>query len=196
VKRVASLLLLLVFFAAGCAAAPVAPFNLPPPVEVTTLGVGDVFEIRIVGEEKLPVSYTVAPDGTVDLPYIKRIKVSGLEPQQVAQQVRERLIAMDVLTDPNVSVSMKEYNSKRVEVLGEVARPGSVPLAPGMTLLRAISLSGGFSALAKKSEVTIRRRVNGGTRAATVSVDDIIDNRRPDLPLQAGDSINVPQKVF
>lgn len=180
----------------SCGGALPHPLDLPPPVEVTTLGVGDVFELHILGEDKLAVAYTVAPDGTVDLPYVKRVKVEGLEPQQVAELVRNRLMEREILSDPSVSLSMKEYNSKRVEVLGEVQRPGSVPLVPGMTLLRAISLSGGFNALARKTQVTIRRRVKNETRVSTISVEDIIANRIPDPPLQSGDSINVPQKVF
>jgi polysaccharide export outer membrane protein len=63
-----------------------------------------------------------------------------------------------------------------------------------MTLLRAISLSGGLTSLANKDRVTIRRKVKGSTVAATVSVEDIIDNRIADVPLQAGDSIYVAQR--
>lgn len=188
-------LALVVTTSAACGPPPRA-VELPPPVEVTSLGVGDVFEVRIVGEEKLPVSFTVAPDGTVDLPYIKRVRVSGLEPQEVAALVRTKLIEGGVLVDPSVSVSMKEYNSKRVEVIGEVAKPGSIPLVPGMTMLRAISIAGGFTNMARKSEVTVRRKAKTGTVAATVSVESIIDNRVPDFPLQAGDSIYVPQRSF
>lgn len=191
----AAVLALLVALVPGCGPPPHA-LDLPPPVEVTSLGVGDVFEIRVVGEDKLPVSYTVAPDGTIDFPYIKRIKIAGLEPQEVADLVRAKLVEKQILSDPNVSVSMREYNSKRVEVIGEVAHPGAFPMTAGMTLLRAITLAGGFSAMAKRTQVTVRRRAKDGTRAATVSVEDIIDNRIPDPLLQAGDSINVPQKVF
>lgn len=189
------LLALLVVVCAACAPPP-RPLDLPAAIEVTTLGVGDVFEIRVVGEEKLPVSYSVAPDGTIDFPYVKRIKVAGLEPQEVQDLVRTKLIEKQILTDPSVTVSMKEYNSKRVEVIGEVQHPGSFPMVNGMTLLRAISVAGGFNAMAKRSQVTIRRRTKAGTRAATISVDDILENRIPDPPLQAGDSINVPQKVM
>jgi len=184
-----------VVLAAACGPPP-RPLALPPPIEVTTLGVGDVFEIRVVGEERLPVGYVVAPNGTIDFPYVKRLKVAGLEPQEVADLVRQKLVEKQILNDPSVSVSMKEYNSKRIEVIGEVQRPGSFPMVSGMTLLRAISIAGGFNAMAKRTQVTIRRRVKDGTRAATVSVEDIIDNRIPDPALQAGDSINVPQKVF
>jgi len=186
----------LLLVSAACSSTP-HPADLPPPIEATSFGVGDVFELRIVGEDKLPTLFTIAPDGTVDLPYVKRTKVLGLEPQQVAELVRQKLIDGDILTDPNVSVSIKEYNSKRVEILGEVARAGSIPLQPGMTLLRAISLCGGFNSIANKSRVTIRRRLKeGGTRAVTISAEEIIANKIPDPMLQAGDSVNVEQRVF
>jgi polysaccharide export outer membrane protein len=172
------------------------PVDLPAPVEVTTIGVGDVFEIRIVREDNLPTLFTVAPDGTVDLPFIKRTKVAGLEPQDIAQLVRSKLMEGEFFTDPSVTVNIKEYNSKRVEVLGEVQKPGSLPLQPGMTLIRAISLAGGFNSIANKGKVTLRRKVRGKTKAVSVSVEDIIENRIPDVPLQAGDSINVEQRVF
>ncbi|WP_437765535.1 polysaccharide biosynthesis/export family protein [Sorangium sp. So ce281] len=181
---------------AACSSRAPQPANLPAPVEATTIGVGDVFELRIVGEDKLPSTFTVAPDGTVDLPYLKRLKVSGLEPQEVAELVRAKLMEGQVLTDPSVSVSIKEYNSKRVEVLGEVQKPGSLPLQPGMTLLRAISMAGGFNSIADKDRITIRRKSQGKTVFTTVSVEDIIDNKIPDVPLQAGDSIHIAQRVF
>ncbi len=172
------------------------PLDLPPPHEVTTLGPGDVFELHIVGEEKLPTTFTVAPDGTVDLPYIHRVQALGLEPQQLAEQVRAKLVANDILLDPSVSINLKDLNSKRIEILGEIQKPGSLPMVSGMTLLRAISMAGGFSAMANRSRVMIRRRVGTGTKAATVSVEDIMANRIPDPLLQAGDSINIDQRVF
>lgn len=191
-----ALLAIIVGGVVGCGGSGVKPLALPPPVEVTSVGAGDVFEMRIVGEDRLPTAYTVAPDGTVDLPYIKRVKVEGLEPQEIAALVRKLLVEKEIRTDPDVTVNVKDYTSKRVEIIGEVQRPGSLPMTPGMTLLRAISIAGGFNALANKSRVTIRRKVKGATLAATVSVDDIIDNKIPDPPLQAGDSINVGQRVF
>jgi polysaccharide export outer membrane protein len=182
---------------AGACTAPQKRAELPPPMEVTSLGSGDVFELRIVGEDKLPTAFTIASDGTADLPYIKRVKIAGLEPQEVAALVRAKLIEDQILTDPSVSVSIKEYNSKRVVVLGEVQKPGSLQLEPGMTLLRAISMVGGFNAMANKSRITLRRKLKSGeTKVVTVSVEEIIRNDIPDVPLQAGDSINVEQRVF
>ncbi len=162
-----------------------------------TIGPDDIFEIRIVGEDKLPTMYTVAPDGTVDLPYIKRLKVSGLEPQQIAELVRDQLIAQQILGDPTVSISVKEYRSKKVEVFGEVLKPSSLSLEPGMTLLRAISQAGGFNTIADKNRVTLRRRLrDGSVKSVDVSVSDIADNRIQDVVLQAGDTVYVQQRVF
>lgn len=191
----AALLTALLSLLTACAS-PGRPLALPPPVELGTLGPGDVFDLRIIGEDRVPVTFTVAPDGTVDLPYVERVRVAGLEPQELADVVRSELRAREILSRPNVTVSVKEYTSKRVEILGEVARPGSIPLQPGMTLLRAISISGGFNPMANRGSVTIRRKVRGGTKAATISVQDIIENRIPDPPLQASDSINVDQRMM
>ena len=181
----------------GACSPPPRPFDLPPAVEMKTVGPDDIFEIRIVGEDKLPTVYTVSPDGTVDLPYVKRVKVAGLEPQQIAEVVRNKLISDQILSDPNVSVSVKEYRSKKVEVFGEVLKPSSLSLEPGMTLLRAISQAGGFNTIADKNRVTLRRRLrDGSVKVVTVSVGDITENRIPDIVLQAGDTVFVNQRVF
>ena len=74
-----SLLFGLVLALVACSGAQARPLDLPAPIEATSFGVGDVFEMRIVGEDKLPFTFTVAPDGTVDLPYVKRLKVLGLD---------------------------------------------------------------------------------------------------------------------
>ena len=99
--------------------------RLPAPMESTTLGPGDLFTLDVVGEKDLPREFQVASDGTVDFPYVHRLEVQGLEPQQVARTVRELLVEKRILTDPSVIVSVKEYNSKRVTVLGQVSKPGS-----------------------------------------------------------------------
>lgn len=170
--------------------------NLPTPVESTTLGAGDVFTLEIVGEKELPLEYRVASDGTVELPYIAPLSVAGLEPQQISQLIRQRLVEGQILTNPSVIVSVKEYNSKRVSVLGQVQKPGSFPLSPGMTLVDAISQAGGLNAIANRDRVNITRRSKAGNQTAQVSIAAITDGESPDIPLQAGDQIYVNERVF
>jgi len=170
--------------------------NLPPPKDQSSLGPGDVFHMEIVGEKDLPTEYQVASDGTVDLPYIQRVKVEGLEPQEVSKLVRERLIDQKILSDPSVSITVKEYNSKKVTLLGQVAKPGSFPFSPGLTLIQAVSLAGGLTSIANTDRVNLTRKDKQGARTVVVSVDAITDGRSPDIPLQAGDQIYVHERIF
>jgi protein involved in polysaccharide export with SLBB domain len=170
--------------------------KLPTPVESTTLGPGDLFTLEVVGEKDLPKEFQVASDGTVDFPYVHRIEVQGLEPQEIARTVRERLIEKRILTDPSVIVSVKEYNSKRVTVLGEVRKPGSFPLRTGMTLVQAISDAGGLSAIANGDRVNLTRKDKGAGTTVVISFDSITSGKSPDIPLQAGDQIFVNERVF
>jgi polysaccharide export outer membrane protein len=170
--------------------------NLPAPVESTTMGAGDVFSLTIMGEENLPKEFRVSPNGTVDFPYIHRQTVAGLEPQEVVDLVRKKLIEADILRDPSVAIDVKEYNSKRVVVLGQVQKPGSFPLTPGFTLIQAISQAGGFNTIANRDRVNLTRRTAGQTRTVVLSVDAITEGTLPDIPLQSGDTIYVIERIF
>jgi polysaccharide export outer membrane protein len=170
--------------------------SLPPPSEKTVVGAGDVFTMQIVSEKDLPAEYTVASDGTVDLPYVQTLAVAGLEPQEIARLVRQKLIERKVLVDPIVVVQVKAYNSRAVILLGQVAKPGTFPLTPGLTLMQAISMAGGLSQIADDDKVTLTRKIATGTRTVRVSVEAINDGKSPDIPLQAGDRIYVYERLF
>ncbi len=168
-----------------------------PAAERTTLGPGDVFHLQIVGEKDLPEEYQVASDGTVDLPYIHTLEVVGLEPQEVARLIRKRLIEEKILTDPAVVVSVKEYVSKRVTLLGEVQKPGSFPLTPGLTLIQAVSQAGGLTSIANKQQLNLTRNTKGGgTTTVVIDIEAITDGESPDIPLQPGDRIYVKERIF
>lgn len=170
--------------------------NLPPPTERYVLGPGDTFTLEIVGEKDLPHEYQVASDGTVDLPYVHTLKVADLEAQQVARLMRDRLIAEKILSDPSVVVQVKEYASRKVTVLGQVAKPGSYPLVPGMSLIQAISEAGGLTAVASGTHVSLTRKDSRGQQTVEVDVEAISEGRGPDVPLQAGDQIYVRERLF
>lgn len=174
-----------------------AHLNLPPPVESTAVGPTDVFHMEIIGEKDLPdIAYQVASDGTVDLPYVHRVKVAGLEPQQIAELVRKRLMHDQILTNPTVVVTVTAYNSKQVTVLGQVQKPGAFPFMSGMTLIQAISLAGGLNSIADSDRVNLTRKTKKGFKTVELSVDAITSGRSPDIPLQAGDQIFVHERIF
>lgn len=170
--------------------------NLPPPSEKTAVGPGDIFTLQIVGERELPSEFQVASDGTANVPFLQRIHVAGLEPQDIAKYVREQLIEKKILIDPVVIVQVREYHSRTVILLGQVAKPGSFPLTPGLTLMQAISLAGGLTSIADDDKVTLTRKVGNGTRTVRVSVDAITDGTAQDIALQAGDRVFVYERLF
>lgn len=188
----------IVFFtAAACQpAGPASSARLSAATRNTTLGPGDVFRMEIVGEKDLPTEFQVAADGSVSFPYIHELDVAGLEPQMLAKKIREKLISEDILTDPSVVVTVTEYRSKTVTVLGQVQKPGSFALAPGMTLLQAVSMAGGFTSIAQKNRVNLTRVTEGKATTVIVNMELIYEGSSDDILLQSGDSIYVNERVF
>ena len=181
----------------GCRHKHMGAPNLPPPALSTVVGPGDLFEVSVLGEKDLPKVFRVQPDGTVDFPYIDRVTVGGLEPQQIEEVIKKALVDRKILSDPQVTLVVTQYNSKKVSIVGAVQKPGSLPWSEGMKLVEAISLAGGLTSLADGDHVRITRVVGANrTVTATVSVDDITDGQLGDVPLQAGDTIKVDQRVF
>jgi polysaccharide export outer membrane protein len=176
---------------------PTASLNLPPPVPSTSVGPGDLFALSIVGEKELPTDYRVQPDGSVDLPYVGRLLVGGLEPQQIVDVYRKKLEEAKILTNPSVSLVVKEYNSKRIAVIGQITKPGQIPYTEGMKLVDALTAAGWFTPLADSNHVVLTRNLSPTkTVTVVVSVDAITDGQQADLPLQAGDTIKVDARVF
>ncbi len=177
--------------------APAKPPVLPAPIESTTLGPGDVFRMEVVGEKDFPAEYQVAPDGTVNFPYIDGMKVAGLEAQDVATRVRDSLIERRILRQPSVIVRVTEFRSKRVTVLGQVKNPGSFALQPGMTLVQAISQAGGVTALGLVEQVRLTRTLKDQkSLTVVINLEAINSGQLEDIPLQASDRIFVEERVF
>jgi polysaccharide export outer membrane protein len=192
-----SILLLAASLVLGCAARHTGAPNLPAPTQSTAVGPGDLFDVSVVGEKDIPKTFRVQPDGSIDFPYIDRLMVAGLEPQEIEEAIKKALLDKKILSDVQVTIVVTQYNSKKVSIVGAVQKPGSLPWAEGMKLVDAISLSGGLTQLADGDHVRITRVVGAGkTVTSTVSVDDITDGKLGDVPLQAGDTIKVDQRVF
>lgn len=187
----------LVAVAASCSKRGVQATEVPPPAtDDTTLGPGDVFTVRVYGEEELSGSHQVAPDGTIDFPLLGSVDVNGLEPPEVADRVRDLLKERRLLRDPHVSVYVERYVSKRVSVVGAVANPGTFVLEPGMTVVEAISMAGGFSSLADRDGTVVTRRVGSETVRYRVPVAKVAKGQAKDIEVAAGDIIFVPERLF
>ena len=192
-----TLLASLVLVAFACSKRGVQVTEVPPPAtDDTTLGPGDVFSVRVYGEEAMTGSHQVAPDGTINFPLLGAVQVNGLEPTEVAQKIQTELVERDFLRDPHVSVYVEEYASKRVSVVGAVANPGTFPLEPGMTVVQAISMAGGFSSLADRDATVVTRRIGDEIIRYRVPVDRVTKGQAEDVEVAAGDIIFVPERMF
>jgi protein involved in polysaccharide export with SLBB domain len=185
-------------FGGGCAGAGNSSVkNLPVPELSTTVGPGDTFTAVIVGERDLPSEYRISPNGSVDFPYIGRISIAGMEPHDIASLIRNQLIEKEILTDPQVILNVKQYTSKKVSVIGQVAKPGNVPWTEGLKLVDAVSQAGWFTSIADSKQVILTRSVSPiKTMTVVISVDAITDGKQGDVPLQAGDTVKVESRVF
>jgi polysaccharide export outer membrane protein len=162
----------------------------------TTLGVDDVFDVRVFGEDDLSGTYRVAQDGSIDFPLIGRIQVLGREPPDIADLVETRLREGGYMVDPQVSIRVQEYNSKRISVLGAVENPGNFEARSGLTVVQAIGLAGGFTALANRDGTFVTRRVEGRLTRYPVHIDRITRGEEEDFQLQAQDIVYVPERIL
>jgi len=189
-------------FAVLCAAA----CGNPPPsqyptqeyhVEDTTLGPGDLFEVRVFNEAEMSSDYHVSSQGTIQFPHIGMVAVTGKTPEQVEEEIRKRL-ADGYLVKPQVSILVKEINSRKVSVFGQVRKPGTLSFRDGMTIVEAVSQAGGFTGMAKKNGVTVTRKdpSSGGEQKYTVPVESIGKGAAANFYVRPGDVIFVPERWY
>jgi protein involved in polysaccharide export with SLBB domain len=197
-RRSISLLFVILTLAGGCSRSVAGPpKNLPAPLRSTALGRSDVFEILVVGEKDLPKEYRVQPDGSISFPYLGHLQVQGKEPQEVEQMIRDGLVANKILVDPQVTVVIRAYSSKKVKVIGAVKKPGSYVWTEDMTIVDAISQAGWFESLGEQDRVRLTRIVAPGHRVSVdINAEQIANGKQGDIPLQPGDTVLVGQKVF
>ncbi len=168
---------------------------MPELIPDETLGIDDVFEVKVIGEADLATSYRIGTDGTIDFPYVGRLEVAGLRPGEV-QQLLTKKLRDGYLVSPQVTLMVKEWNSRRISVLGQVNKPGKVDYFPRMTIVDAIAAAGGFTPVAAQNSVRLRRDVKGRTEGGTLRVGDISEGRAPNVVLLPRDVLYVEERIF
>lgn len=181
---------------AGCVRGSPTQSRDQAPIEDTTLGPGDVFEVRVFGEKDLTGKYQVANDGSIRFPFLGVLTVGGKDADRVAQDITSGLKEGQFLLNPQVYVYIEASNSKRISVIGAVARPGTFPIVPGLTVVQAVIGAGGFTPLASKDDTVVTRRVNGKLERFRIAASEVSRGNREDFSLRAGDLIFVPERVF
>ena len=154
------------------------------------IGIGDVVDISVWKNPELSVTVPVRPDGRLSVPLLGDIQAAGMTPLALKDELSLKF--REFVTAPSVSVVIKEINSRKVYVSGEVAAPGAFDLQPRTKLMQVMSMAGGMTAYAKGRVVVLRDSSDGkGDKRYEIDVSKIISGRRPEdnIILQPGDTL-------
>lgn len=157
------------------------------------IGVGDVIEISVWKNPDLTVTVPVRPDGRISVPLLGDVQAAGVTPLALKNVLTNGF--RDYITAPGVSVVVKEVNSQKIFVTGEVAKPGAYDLKSRTKVMQALAMAGGLTAYAKKRVIVLRDGQGGqGDRRIEVDLGAIVSGRHPEenITLQPGDTLVVP----
>ena len=156
------------------------------------IGAEDVIGVQFWREPEMSGDVIVRPDGMITLPLLGEIKAEGLKPQVLRDQVKAA--AGRFLTEANVTVVVRQVNSRKVYVTGQVAHPGSYSLASPRTVLQAIAMAGGLTEYAESDNISIARTEQGRTRVFKFNYKNVSKGKtlEQNIQLQPGDTVMVP----
>jgi polysaccharide export outer membrane protein len=157
------------------------------------IGRQDLLEIKVFDVEELNQTVRVADDGSITMPLLGRLVVGGLTKTDLEQKLAV-LLEERYVRDPQVTVFVREYESKRVAVSGAVKKPGSYAMLGRKTLLEMLSLAGGLDKDLGKQIIIFRPTEGGPTRRIPLDLEQLVYAADPSLnmPVEPGDIIYVP----
>src|SRR5260221_437600 len=170
--------------------------NAKPAAQATDadykIGPQDVLRIDVWKENEITRSVPVRPDGKISLPLLNDVQAAGLTAMELANNISEGL--KKFITNPQVTVSVTDINSRRVYVTGEVTRPGAFPLLPNMTVLQALTSASGFTQFARTKKIYVLRNEGGKQVKYPFNYNEVVKGKMSEenIMLQSGDTIVVP----
>lgn len=162
-----------------------------------TVGVDDILDIAVLQPEKLALTVTVSPDGSVTFPYIGNVKAEGSSLEELQDAIQKGL-ANGYMKYPVVSVTLRESHSRKFFVYGEVVRPGTYALDANTTALRGVTIAGGFNKFGSAKVKVLRlRKDKPGYEAIRVNIKAVMNGAaNKDVLIQPGDIIVVSEGLF
>lgn len=174
---------------------PAAQNSAPQASQVNSneyiVGESDVLNITVWNNPQLSGESVVRPDGKISIPLIGEIKVAGLTPRQIQDQVTAGYKTF--ISDPRVNVGLVRTDSKEVYVIGAVQKPGSYSLSTPMTVIQLIAKAGGLIMYSSGKHIIIMRTENGKQTQFHFSYKDFMHGKNPgnNIHLQPGDTVLV-----
>ena len=170
---------------------PHAPDNTAAP-EDYLIGPEDVLAVVVWREQEMSGDVAVRPDGMITLPLVGDVRAAGLTPAALKAQIEKE--AGRLLTEPNVTVSVRQMNSRKVYITGEVSNPGAYTLTGPRTILQLIAMAGGLTEYADGNNITTLRNLSGRQVSYKFRYKDVSKGKalEQNIELQAGDTVVVP----
>ena len=156
------------------------------------IGPNDILTIFVWKETELSRDVTVMPDGKITYPLIGEIIAQGQTASELKKAIADKL--QNFVTAPEVTVIVKESRSQVVYTIGKLMKPGPYPLAPGMTVMQALSAAGGFAEWADPKNILIIRKEGGKETHLRFNYKEFTsgENLQQNILLKPGDTIVVP----
>lgn len=158
------------------------------------IGPGDLLDIQVLEAPDLDTQARVSSHNNISFPLIGKVEVGGLTSQEAEQRIKEDLTEK-YMHDPHVIVSVKEYKSQRVAVIGSVKIPGTYELLGKGNILDALALAGGLSPEASEVAYVTRKDRSGEEKSVKIDLDELLDegNTSLNVPIHMGDVVYVPE---
>jgi polysaccharide export outer membrane protein len=156
------------------------------------IGATDVLNIYVWKEPDLTQDVTVLPDGKITFPLIGEIQAQGRTVTELKKAISDKL--KDYVTAPEVTVVVRQVNSRRIYTLGKLNTPGPYALAPDMTVIQALSVAGSFAEWADEKNIRVIRREGGKEIQYRFNYKDFIAGKdiEQNILLKPNDTIVVP----
>jgi polysaccharide export outer membrane protein len=176
------------------AAAPpaVAPAPVLAAIPDYLIGAEDVLSIVFWRDKEMSTEVAVRPDGKITLPLLNEVRAAGLTPGQLKDLLVEE--SKKYVEDPNVTVVVKQINSRKVFITGEVNKPGPYALMAPMTVMQLLVVAGGLRDYAHSERIAIMRTENGKPVSLLFNYKEFVKNKnlKQNIELKPGDTIIVP----
>jgi polysaccharide export outer membrane protein len=176
--------------AAAAVAAPRATDPVVPPGYV--IGTDDVLSIVYWKDKDMSADAKVRPDGRIALPLINEVNAAGLTPEELHAKIVEE--SKKYMEDANITVVVREINSRKAFITGEVNKPGPYPLTAPTTVMQLISMAGGLREYANAKKIMIMRSENGKQISLPFNYKDVASGKKlnQNIQLKPGDTVVVP----
>ena len=160
------------------------------------IGPRDLVSVRVVQDPTLNTEARVNDEGQITMPLLGAVLVRGLTPGQAGARIKGLLEAR-YITSADVIVSIREFVSQPVSVVGAVSKPGPITISGNMTLVQAISAAGGMSSNHGPVLYVLRTARNGLTEQLEIDIQNLLVAGDPDLniPIAPNDVINIPAET-